>query len=232
MINDKKIVVIIPAYNEEKSLPNVIKDIPDFVDEIIVVNNASTDNTVEVAKKCGATVLTENEKGYGAACLKAINYIKDKYFNIVVFVDGDYSDFPSEMNLLVEPILYDNYNFVVGSRILGIKENGAMLPQSIIGNKLASFLIKLFWDYKYTDLGPFRAISYDSLLKLKMTDRNYGWTVEMQIKAAQHKLKFKEVPVNYRKRIGKSKVTGTIKGTIGASVKILFVIFSNIFKSN
>lgn len=231
MLGGKRIVVIIPAYNEEESLPKVINDIPDFVDEIIVSNNDSVDNTVQVAENTGATVLTENEKGYGAACLKAIQYIRDKRYDIVVFIDGDYSDFPQEMNLIIEPIIRDNIDVVIGSRILGRRENGAMLPQAIFGNWLATSLIKLFWNYSFTDLGPFRAIKYSSLIKLKMADRNYGWTVEMQIKAAKQKMKTKEVPVSYRKRIGKSKVTGTINGTVRASVKILYLIFSSLFRN-
>jgi glycosyltransferase involved in cell wall biosynthesis len=230
MIDNKKIVVIIPAFNEEESLPLVLADIPKFVDEIIVANNGSTDNTFEVAKKTGVTVVNEFEKGYGVACLKAIEQIENNNFDIVVFLDGDYSDFPEEMNRVVDPIIKDNYDLVIGSRMIGSKEKGAMLPQAIFGNWLSSFLIKLFWKYKFTDLGPFRAIKYSSLLKMNMQDRNYGWTVEMQIKAAKQKLKTIEVPVSYRKRIGQSKVTGTIKGTVKASSKILCLIFVSLFK--
>ncbi|AFH49677.1 Glycosyltransferase [Ignavibacterium album JCM 16511] len=230
MIGNKKVVVIIPAFNEEESLPFVIKDIPTFVDEIIVTDNGSTDNTFEVAKRCGVTVLKESEKGYGAACLKAIDYIKDKSYDIVVFLDGDYSDYPEEMNLVVEPIINNNYDLVIGSRMIGKREKGSMLPQALFGNWLSALLIKLFWNYKFTDLGPFRTIKYSSLLKLNMQDRNFGWTVEMQIKAAKLKMKTTEVPVRYRKRIGKSKVTGTISGTVKASVKILYLIFASVVK--
>ena len=230
MIDDKRIVVIIPAFNEEESLPKVIADIPSFVDEIIVVNNGSSDKTEEVGKSLDVTVLNELEKGYGAACLKAIDYIKNKQIDIVVFLDGDYSDHPEEMNLIVEPIIKDDVDLVIGSRMLGKREKGAMLPQAIFGNMLASFLIKIFWNYRFTDLGPFRAIKYSCLQKLNMADRNFGWTVEMQIKAAKQKLKCKEVPVSYRKRIGKSKVTGTISGSFKASVKILYLIFRSLFK--
>jgi glycosyltransferase involved in cell wall biosynthesis len=230
MIDGRTIVVIIPAYNEEESLPKVLADIPDFVDEIIVANNGSTDNTVEVAKRAGATVVNENERGYGAACLKAIKNIEGKSFFIVVFLDGDYSDFPEEMNYVVYPIIEDDFDMVIGSRMIGNRESGALLPQAIFGNWLASFLIKLFWNYKFTDLGPFRAIKYSSLLQLNMQDRNFGWTVEMQLKAAKQKLKIKEVAVSYRKRIGKSKVTGTIKGSAKASIKILYLIFISLFR--
>ncbi len=229
MLEQNKIVVIIPALNEEESLPKVLKDIPEYVDETIVVDNGSTDSTSTVADNNGATVLTEVEKGYGAACLKAIDYIKNKNYDIIVFLDGDYSDFPEEMNLLIEPIIKDNYEVVIGSRILGKREKGAMLPQALFGNWLASFLIKLFWNYKFTDLGPFRAVKYSSFLKLNMQDRNYGWTVELQIKAAKQNMKCMEVPVSYRKRIGKSKVTGTLKGTAKASFKILYLIFRSVF---
>lgn len=231
MIENKKVVVMIPAFNEEESLPLVLKDIPDFVDEIVVTDNGSTDRTSEVAKECGVTVLIESEKGYGAACLKAIDYIKNKNYDIVVFLDGDYSDYPEEMNRVVEPIVKEDYDLVIGSRMIGKREKGAMLPQAIFGNRLSTFLIKLFWNYKFTDLGPFRAIKYSSLLKLNMVDRNFGWTVEMQIKAAKQKMKCIEVPVNYRKRIGESKVTGTIKGTVKASVKILYLIFVSLYRN-
>jgi glycosyltransferase involved in cell wall biosynthesis len=238
MIENKKVVVIIPAFNEEESIPKVIKDIPSFIDEIIVANNGSTDNTAGVAAKLGATVVTENERGYGAACLKAIDYIKNKNlsadrqdYDIVVFLDGDYSDYPDEMALVVEPIIKEDYDLVIGSRMIGKREKGAMLPQAVFGNWLAAFLVKLFWNYKFTDLGPFRAIKYSSLLKLNMQDRNFGWTVEMQIKAAKQKMKCIEVPVRYRKRIGESKVTGTIKGTVKASVKILYLIFASLFRN-
>lgn len=230
MNDDRRIVVIIPAFNEEESLPRVIADIPRFVDEIIVVNNGSTDKTEEVGRSLDVTVLNELEKGYGAACLKGIDYIKNRRIDIVVFLDGDYSDHPEEMNLIVEPIVKSGFDLVIGSRMLGNREKGAMLPQAIFGNWLASFLIKLFWNYRFTDLGPFRAIKYSSLQKLNMADRNFGWTVEMQIKAAKQKMKCKEVPVSYRKRIGKSKVTGTITGTFKASSKILYLIFRSLIK--
>ncbi len=226
-----KTAVIIPAFNEEQSIGKVIKDIPkEYVSEIIVVNNNSTDNTAEEARKAGATVLPEENKGYGAACLKGIGYLKGKDFEIVVFLDGDYSDYPEELINLVKPIIDDEQDFVLGSRVLGKREKGALPLQSRIGSKIAGFLIKLFWKVKYTDLGPFRAVRYDKLLSLNMQDRWFGWTVEMQIRAAKRNLRILEIPVKYRKRIGKSKVTGTVKGTVMASIIIFKTIFAELFK--
>lgn len=228
-----KTAVIIPAFNEEKSIGMVINAIPrGFVHEIIVVNNNSTDSTADVAANAGATVLLESEKGYGAACLKGINYLSGKGFDVVVFLDGDYSDYPEEMLPMIELIKNENYDFVLGSRRMGIREKGALPFQSQIGSIIAGFLIKLFWGYRFTDLGPFRAIKYDKLLELNMTDRWFGWTVEMQIKAADKKYKTIEIPVSYRKRIGKSKVTGTLKGTVMASIIILSTIFKYALTKN
>jgi glycosyltransferase involved in cell wall biosynthesis len=235
----KNIYVLIPAVNEEHSIGKVINDIPlKYVKEIIVVDNGSEDNTINVTKKTGATVLQEIETGYGAACQKGLKYIFEKCSSedIIVFLDGDYSDYPEEMNNVVLPIVNSNYDFVVGSRILGKKlgkvSSGALLPQAIFGNWLASKLIKLFWKYSFTDLGPFRAIRATSLQKMNMKDRNYGWTVEMQIKAAKMNLKCKEIPVSYRKRIGKSKVTGTFTGSVKAGVKIISTIFIQVLKND
>ncbi len=226
-----QVAVIIPAYNEEQSIGKVVKEIPlTYVDEIIVVNNNSTDGTVEVARNAGATVLTETFQGYGAACLTGIDYCKRKNYDIIVFMDGDYSDYPEEIGLLLDPIIKENYDFVLGSRVLGKREKGALPLQSRIGSIIAGFLINLFWGVKYTDLGPFRAIKLDKLLELRMKDKWYGWTVEMQMKAAQKNYKIKEIPVRYRKRIGKSKVTGTIKGTVMASIIILKTIFAYAIK--
>ncbi|MBI5410231.1 MAG: glycosyltransferase family 2 protein [Nitrospirae bacterium] len=228
----KKVTVIIPALNEEESLPLVLRDIPrDLVGEIVVVDNGSTDNTFSVARDHGATVLKEDKRGYGSACWRGIEYIKEqpRRPEIIVFLDADYSDYPEEISLLVKPILEEGYDMVLGSRITGRREKGSMTPQSFYGNKLGTFLMKLFFGFPYTDLGPFRAIKYDKLMDLNMQDRTYGWTVEMQIKAAKKKYKIKEAPVNYRVRIGKSKVSGTVKGTLMASYKILLTIFKYLF---
>lgn len=225
------IAAVIPAYNEEKSIAKVIKSIPtDNISEIIVVNNNSTDNTVIEAQNAGATVLHETFQGYGASCLKAIDYLKNKNVDIVVFLDGDYSDHPEEAVNILTPIINDGFDFVLGSRVMGRREKGALPIQSRIGSIIAGFLINLFWKIKYTDLGPFRAIRFDKLVSLQMKDKWYGWTVEMQIKAIKKNLLIKEVPVSYRKRIGKSKVTGTLKGTVMASIIIIKTIFSEMLK--
>ena len=220
-----QIAVILPVLNEADAIGHVIGDIPDDVaDEIIVVNNGSTDETARVAAEAGATVLTEERRGYGWACLRGIEYVKSLEPDIVVFLDGDYSDHPEEMIELVAPIVEDEYDFVVGSRILGETEPGALLPQARIGNQVACTLMRWLWGGEFTDLGPFRAIGYETLLELEMQDKTYGWTIEMQIKALRHGLRYTEVPVSYRKRIGTSKVTGTLSGTIQASAKILWTI--------
>lgn len=222
-----RIHVIIPAHNEADSIAKVIAEIPDSVEEIIVVSNASTDATETVAKTAGATVLSEQRKGYGYACLKAIDYIDSKAEkpDIIVFLDGDYSDYPEELTKIVQPIIENKYDMVIGARRKKLREKHAMTPQQAYGNWLASRLMKLFFNAGFTDLGPFRAITYDALKALKMTDKTYGWTIEMQLKAIKKNLNYTEVPVHYRKRIGVSKVSGTLKGTIFASVKILGWIF-------
>lgn len=227
-----KIKVIIPAYNEQDSIANVIHDIPKTVDEVIVVSNNSTDATEANAKNAGATVLTENRKGYGYACLKGMDYIskQENQPDIVVFLDGDYSDFPEELTKIVAPIIDNNTDFVVGARVKELRELGSMTPQQVFGNWLATFLMKVFFGAKFTDLGPFRAIKYDKLLALKMEDKTYGWTVEMQLKALKQKLTYIEIPVNYRNRIGVSKVSGTVKGSVFAGIKILGWIFKYSFK--
>lgn len=224
--------VIIPAYNEQDSIGKVVRDIPKIVDEIIVISNNSADKTEENAKNAGATVLSESRKGYGYACLKGMDYISQKEIKpeIVVFLDGDYSDYPEQLTALINPILIDNLDFVVGARVKEQRESGAMTPQQVFGNWLATTLMKLFFNARFTDLGPFRAIKYDKLLGLKMEDTTYGWTVEMQLKALKQQLTYTEVPMKYRNRIGVSKVSGTIKGSILAGIKILGWIFKYSFK--
>ncbi|MBD0830785.1 glycosyltransferase family 2 protein [Aestuariibaculum sediminum] len=222
-----KINVIIPAYNEANSIAKVINDIPDIVDEVIVVNNNSTDQTEIHAKQAGATVLNEENKGYGYACLKGMQYIENKAEkpNIIVFLDGDYSDYPEELTKIVQPIIEKNIDFVIGSRVKQLREPGSMTGPQIFGNWLATNLMTLFFSAKYTDLGPFRAIKYEKLLQLNMIDKTYGWTIEMQLKAIKQNLSYIEIPVNYRNRIGISKVSGTVKGSIFAGIKILCWIF-------
>ena len=203
-------------------------DLPkDWVKAIVVCNNNSTDNTKNVALAAGAIVVDQLLPGYGNACLKGLDYLRKQDIkpDIVVFIDGDYSDFPEELPLVVQPILDGHYDMVIGSRALGQRENGSMQPQQIFGNWLATTLLRWFYGYHFTDLGPFRAISWSALEQLKMDDKNYGWTVEMQVKAAKHKFRCTEVAVNYRNRIGVSKVSGTVKGTIMAGYKILWTIF-------
>lgn len=226
------IKVIIPAHNEADSIPHVIQEIPQHVDEVIVVSNNSTDDTERNAKEAGATVLTENRKGYGYACLKGMAYVakKSQKPDIIVFLDGDYSDFPKEMDKILQPILEENKDFVVGARVKRWREKGSMTFPQIFGNWLATTLMKLFFSSKFTDLGPFRAIKYEKLLQLEMQDKTYGWTVEMQLKALRQNLSYAEVPVHYKNRIGFSKVSGTVKGAIFAGVKILGWIFKYSFK--
>lgn len=226
------IKVIIPAYNEEKSIGKVIQEIPKIVSEIIVVNNNSTDATGKEASENGATVLLENKKGYGFACLKGMKYISDQIIKpeIIVFLDGDYSDYPAELTKIIEPILNGSADFVVGARVPEFREKGAMMPQQIFGNQLATVLMRLFFKSKFTDLGPFRAIKYETLLALEMEDTTYGWTVEMQLKVLKKKIRYTEIPVHYKNRIGTSKVSGTIEGSVLAGIKILGWIFKYAFK--
>jgi glycosyltransferase involved in cell wall biosynthesis len=226
------IKVIIPAYNEEKAIANVIKEIPTFVNEIIVISNNSTDNTIQVAKNAGATVLSESRKGYGYACLKGMDYIANQEIkpDIIVFLDGDYSDYPEELIKLIAPIQNDNIDFVIGARVASLREKHSMTPQQVFGNWLATTLMKIFFNAKFSDLGPFRAIKYNKLLALNMEDKTYGWTVEMQLKVLKQKMSYKEIPVRYKNRIGVSKVSGTVKGTIMAGVKIIGWIFKYTFK--
>lgn len=226
------IKVIIPAYNEADSITHVINDIPKHVNEIIVVSNNSTDDTEINARNAGATVLKESNKGYGYACLKGMQHIanQNEKPDIVVFLDGDYSDYPEELTKITAPIINDNIDFVVGARVKQLREKGSMTIPQVFGNWLATFLMSLFFGAKFTDLGPFRAIKYNKLLALNMEDKTYGWTVEMQLKVLKQKLTYIEVPVNYRNRIGVSKVSGTVKGAIFAGIKILGWIFKYSFK--
>ena len=227
-----KIKVIIPAYNEADSIAHVINDIPDTVDEVIVVSNTSTDDTEANAKKAGATVLKETNKGYGYACLTGMQHIanQNEKPDIIVFLDGDYSDYPEELTKIVAPIINDNIDFVIGARVKQLREKGSMTVPQIFGNWLATTLMTLLFRANFADLGPFRAIKYEKLLSLNMEDKTYGWTVEMQLKALKQKLTYTEVPVNYRNRIGVSKVSGTVKGAIFAGIKILGWIFKYSFK--
>jgi glycosyltransferase involved in cell wall biosynthesis len=224
-------VVIIPAYNEAQSIGFVLQGIPkNLVNAVIVVNNNSSDTTRERALEEGAIVLDEIKKGYGQACLKGIAYL-DKLTttpDIVIFMDADFSDYPEEIAWLLQPFFGSDIDLVIGSRTLGVKEKGALTPQQLVGNRIATFLLKLFYGVKYTDLGPFRAIRYNQLLALNMKDTTYGWTVEMQLKAAKNKMHILEVPVSYRKRIGTSKISGTFKGTILAGYKIISTIFKHL----
>jgi glycosyltransferase involved in cell wall biosynthesis len=221
--------VVIPAHNEEQSIARVIGAIPrSLVSEIIVVDNGSTDSTARVAAGAGATVLSEPRRGYGHACLKGISSAKERGAKVLVFLDGDFSDYPEEITLLLTEIK-KGAELVIGSRMLGQREPGALLPQAVFGNWLATALIRLFWGVRFTDLGPFRAVTVDALDRMRMRDTTYGWTVEMQIKAAKLGLRSAEVPVRYRRRIGISKVTGTVAGTVKASAKIMYLIFRHLF---
>ena len=222
-----RIKVIIPAFNEENSIALVIREIPDIVEEVIVVNNNSTDKTAEKAKEAGATVLHENRMGYGFACKKGVSFVEEQSNppDIIVFIDGDYSDYPEELPKLIAPIVNDGKDLVIGARTKELREAGSMTPQQRFGNWLATALMRLFFGARFTDLGPFRAIRYPALMQLNMEDNTYGWTVEMQLKAIKQDLTYAEVPVRYKKRIGVSKVSGTVKGTIFAGVKILGWIF-------
>jgi len=227
MKSQPRIAVLIPALNEEASLPYVLTDLPkDVVQEVVVIDNGSSDRTAEMARAQGATVLNEPRRGYGSACLAGIAYLKAREPDVVVFLDADYSDYPDELRAVVQPIITEEYDFVLGSRTKGQAEPGALLLQARFGNALATSLIRWLYGFPYSDLGPFRAIRFPALLNLGMIDRTYGWNVEMQIKAVRQHLRITEVPVRYRKRAGgESKVSGTIKGTLLAGYKILWTVF-------
>lgn len=229
MRNGRRIGVVIPALDEEQAIGRVIADIPEWVDEIIVADNGSRDRTAEAAREAGARVVHEGERGYGAACQAGIRALKAA--DIVVFLDGDHSDYPQEMAAVVDPIAAGTADFVVGSRVKGSAEPGALTPQQRFGNWLACLLIQRLWGVAYSDLGPFRAIRRDSLVTLSMADRAYGWTVEMQLKAAKAGLRYLEVPVSYRPRIGVSKVSGTLRGSLMAGITILRLIARSAVRS-
>jgi glycosyltransferase involved in cell wall biosynthesis len=223
--NHHRIGVVIPALNEERAISRVVGAIPRWVDEIVVVDNGSSDQTATVARSAGAKVVAETERGYGAACLAGVAALNAT--DIVVFLDGDFSDDPSEMHALVDPIVKGEADLVVGSRRLGNCAPGALTPQQRFGNWLACRLIHVIWRVAWTDLGPFRAIRRTALDELEMRDRRYGWTVEMQLKAARHRLRSAEAPVSYRRRIGVSKISGTLGGSIKAGATILRLVVTS-----
>jgi glycosyltransferase involved in cell wall biosynthesis len=226
-----EICAIIPAFNEEDSIARVLAEIPRGIfSEIVVIDNNSSDSTSHVAAEAGATVIFEERHGYGSACLKGIDYLAKRtpHPGIVVFLDADHADHPAECPLLIQPIIENSIDFVLGSRVKGKRQNGAMKWYQLAGNSVITWLIWLFYGVHYTDLGPFRAIKFDSLLNLQMTSRTYGWTAEMQVKAASQRLRYLEVPVSYRPRIGKSKISGTVRGSVTAAGNILHVILGNL----
>ncbi|MGE3239484.1 MAG: glycosyltransferase family 2 protein [Pirellulales bacterium] len=223
------VVVVIPARNEEQSLPLVLRDLPG-VEAVVVVNNGSSDATSTVAARMGAVVVDEPQRGYGSACLRGLSEVERLHTTgaiqptIVAFLDADYSDHPDLLPEFIEPIRSGRADFVIGSRLTGCLEPGAMPAQSVYGNRLACALIHFLWGVRYSDLGPFRAIRYDVLRNLRMSDRNFGWTIEMQVKAAVIRARILEIPVPYRRRIGTSKISGTWGGSIRAGAKILYTI--------
>ena len=229
-MNKTKISIIVPALNEERSIGKVITSLPKIYHQLIIVDNGSTDSTQKIAKKNGAIVLSEKNRGYGNACLKGIQFLKKTPPDIVVFLDGDFSDFPQEIKKIIKPIEQKKVDFVIGSRIKSLREKGSMTPQQIFGNKLACFLLKLIYGGKFTDLGPFRAIKWNTLMDLNMIDKTYGWTIEMQLKVLRKKISYNEVPVSYRRRIGDSKISGTIRGSLFAGIKIIGWIVKYYFK--
>jgi glycosyltransferase involved in cell wall biosynthesis len=217
--------LIIPALDEEPAIGQTLDRVPrDLYCAIIVADNGSRDRTAEIARAHGATVVSEPERGYGAACLRAISALPDSV-EAVVFMDADASDDPAEAVLLLEPIYQGRADLVIGSRTLGQAEKGALEPHQVLGNRLATGIIRVFYGHRYTDLGPFRAIRAEALHKLAMRDRNYGWTIEMQIKALRHKLRVTEVPVSYRRRVGVSKISGNWRASMAAGAKIIWTAF-------
>jgi glycosyltransferase involved in cell wall biosynthesis len=223
VLDGHKIAVIIPALNEEASLGLVITELPMVVDHIIVADNGSTDGTAAIARSVGAVVVTEPERGYGAACLRAIAEVSADT-DILLFLDADHSDFPGEAESLLRPIVEGRADLVIGSRMLTYRHHRALPPVAAFGNWLTSRLIKLIWRVRFTDIGPFRAIRFDAYRRLGMMDRNFGWTTEMQVRAVKLRLRCIEVPVSYRARLGRSKVSGTVSGSIRAGSKFLWII--------
>ncbi len=218
--------VVIPAFNEEASLPLVLADLPrPPVRRVVVCDNRSTDATARVARDGGAEVVAETRAGYGSACLRALAHLRSSGPPaIVVFLDADYSDHPEELERLIGPIVDGEADLVIGSRALGKREPGALLPQARVGNLVACTLIRLLYGHRYTDLGPFRAVRWDSLEELEMRDPDFGWTAEMQVKALRRGLRVTERAVSYRRRVGVSKITGTLYGTVMAGYKILWTV--------
>lgn len=216
--------VIIPALNEERSIGIVVGSMIHDVERVIVVDNGSTDRTIDVARASGASVVQQHERGYGAACLRGIDELRRDPPDIVLFMDGDASDHPDDARRIIRRVASGETDFCLGSRVLGRAERGALTPQQRFGNWLATTLIALRWRVRYTDLGPLRALRWSALTSMKMVDRTWGWTVEMQIKAARDGVRVVEIPVRYRKRIGQSKISGTLIGSIRAGIKILATI--------
>ena len=222
MRRGKRIGVVIPALDEEAAIGRVVDAVPGWVDEVVVVNNASTDATATVARAHGARVVDEKRRGYGVAWRAGIDALDDS--EVVVFLDGDFSDRPEQMARLVDPIVEDRADFVLGNRVCEERDGHSMTRFQRMGNRLACGLINGLWRARYSDLGPFRAIRRSALQSLELRDRNFGWTVEMQIKAVRRGLRIQEVSTSYRHRIGHSKISGTFSGAVGAGAKILFVI--------
>jgi glycosyltransferase involved in cell wall biosynthesis len=222
MRNGQNVAVIIPALNEARAIGKVLAAIPAWVDQVIVADNGSTDATADIAREGGAQVVSQPRRGYGAACLAGMAALGPA--KVVVFLDGDYSDHPEQMPRLVDPVTQGRAQLVIGSRILGHRQPGALTPQARWGNWLACLLIRLFWGVRFSDLGPFRAVERGALERMGMADLNYGWTVEMQIKAARLGLVCSEAPVDYRRRLGLSHISGTFRGAMAAGGKILLTI--------
>jgi len=221
-MREPRIVVIIPAVDEEEAIGRVLAEVPSVVSEIIVVDNGSRDRTAEVARAAGATVVREPRRGYGQACQAGIAAAGDA--DVVVFLDGDYSDYPGQLVELLAPIREGKADLVIGSRTLGHRAAGSHPLHAVWGTRFSVGLMNLLIGTRATDLGPFRAITAEGLHRLRMRDRSFGWTVEMQVKAARVGLRVVEVPVDYRPRIGRSKVSGSVSGTVRAAAKILGTI--------